>query len=202
VSVGAHKTVTSRLKLGGTYGVQRARIGQEGGAGTFNIQSAQATASYQLSPTVNLEGGLGVSHLALGGPDGARTGPAGQVSIRKRTEHAYFSLSAMRSFVPSYGFGGSFRNQQVLGSVRVPFARNRAYSETSIAWRRSEPAVELGLALTGYWVQTKIGYAFERWLRIEGFYSGAFQDTPVAGGRVDRNRIGVQVVTARPMRLR
>ena len=71
----AHKALTSRLRLGGTYSAQRARAGPAAGAEDFTIQDAQATVSYQLGPTLSMEGGLGVSHLALPRPNGARTGP-------------------------------------------------------------------------------------------------------------------------------
>jgi hypothetical protein len=200
-TIAAHKAVTSRLRLGGRYGAQRAKVGPLAGARDFTIQDAEATISYRVSPSLNVDGGLGVSHLVLPGPNGARTGPAGHISLRKRTEHALFTVSAMRSFIPSYGFGGSIKNQQITASARIPFARNRAYSDTGFAWRRTDAVFQGELGLKSILLQTTVGYAFQPWLRLEGFYSGAFQDSTLAGGRVDRNRIGVQVVTARPMRL-
>jgi hypothetical protein len=51
-------------------------------------------------------------------------------------------------------------------------------------------------------VKATVGYSVQRWLRLEGFYNGAFQHTTVEGGRIDRNRIGVQAVTGYPVRLR
>jgi hypothetical protein len=202
VTIGGRETINSRLKVGGDYTVQRARVGQVLGVNEgFTIQNAEGIVSFEVSPTVIFEGGAGVSHLALPG-EGGRTGPAGHVSLHKRTEYAVLSVSAMRSFVPAFGFGGSLRNQEVLATVRVPFSRNRAYVDGGIAWRNSQPVLERELGLKAFWLQATVGYAFQRWLRLEGFYNGAFQDTTVAGGRIDRNRIGVQVVTARPMRLK
>jgi hypothetical protein len=106
----------------------------------------------------------------------------------------------MRSFVPAFSFGGSLRNQEVTGSVRVPFAKRRAYVQGSVAWRDSQPVLEQELGLRAFWADVTAGYVVQRWLRLEAFYSGAFQDTTVAGGRVDRNRVGVQFVTSRPVR--
>jgi hypothetical protein len=123
------------------------------------------------------------------------------VTLRKRSEYALFSVGAMRSFVPGFGFGGSLRNQEVYANVHVPFARKRAYVQGDVAWRDSEPVLEPGLGVTAFWVESAVGYAFYRWLKVEGFYNGAFQDTTVVGGRVDRNRVGVRVVTAQSMRL-
>ena len=109
----------------------------------------------------------------------------------------------MRSFVPAFGFGGSIRNQEVIGQRARAVRADRAYCDGSLAWRRQRRRCsrrELGLK--SLWLQTtRRATRLQRWLRLEGFYSGAFQDIDVAGGHVDRNRIGVQVVTARPVRL-
>ena len=39
-------------------------------------------------------------------------------------------------------------------------------------------------------------------MRVEGFYGRTQQKIDRPGGRLERNRIGVQVVTAKPMRIR
>jgi hypothetical protein len=201
-AIAAHKALSSRLTLGGRYGVQRASVGPLNVTGDFDIQNAEGTVEFQLRPSVKMDGGFGISRVVLPDPADARTGPAGHISVRKVTEHAQFTLGAMRSFVPNYGFGGSIGNQQVIGTVRVPFARNRAYSATSVAWRKSQPVLVNELGLQSVWVLTTVGYSFQRWVALEGFYNGAFQASTVAGGHVDRNRIGVQIVTSRPMRLK
>jgi hypothetical protein len=201
VTFGARQSLSSRVKVGGDYTIQRATVGKDLEAEGFTIQNAEGIISYQAMPTVTVEGGAGLSHLELPGED-PRTGPAGHVALRKRTEYALLSVSAMRSFVPAFGFGGSIRNQELLASVRVPFSRNRAFVDAGIAWRNSEPVLQRELGLEAVVVQTSVGYAFQRWLRLEAFYNGATQQSTVVGGRIDRNRIGVQVVTAHPMRLR
>jgi hypothetical protein len=38
-------------------------------------------------------------------------------------------------------------------------------------------------------------------MRLEGFYGGAHQAIDRPGGITNRNRIGVQLVTAKPMRV-
>ena len=209
VTVGARQSLTSRLKVGGDYTIQRANTGQPPVVGggeplqipSFTIQNALGSVAYQITPTIEVDGGAGMSYLSLPGQI-ARTGPAGHVSLSKRTEHAFLTFSARQSFVPAFGFGGSVSNQEVLATVRVPFARKRAYVDGGISWRDSEPVLEQELRLKSLWLKTSVGYAFQRWLRLEAFYDGTFQDTRIAGGQVDRNRIGVQVVTAHPMRLK
>jgi hypothetical protein len=201
ITIGGRQALSSRLKVGADYTIQRATVGQALELRDFTIQNAEAVVSYQLSPTVSIEGGGGISRVELPGEGGARTGPAGHFSLVKRTEYARFSVSTMRSFVPAFGFGGSLRNQDVRGGVRVPFARNRAYVDGGITWRKSDPVLREELGITAVWMDTSVGYSFQRWLKLEAFYNGGFQETTVVGGRVDRNRIGVQVVTSHPMRL-
>jgi hypothetical protein len=155
----------------------------------------------QLSPTVSLAAGAGVSHLTLPEGLGSRTGPAARIALQKSTEHAMFAVSAMRSFVAAFGVVGSMQSSEVAGSVQLPFARRRGFVRGVVAWHDSDSVIEGELGFTSVWLQTTLGYALQRWLRIEVFYSGSFQDTGVAGGRADRNRVGVQVVTLRPMRI-
>ncbi|HEX2310362.1 MAG TPA: hypothetical protein VHH91_06550, partial [Vicinamibacterales bacterium] len=201
VTIGVRRAVSSRVSVGGDYRVQFANVG-ENQHESFTIQNAEGVVNVRLSPTVTMEAGVGVSRLALPEENGTHFGPAGHFSLHKRSEYALFTVSTSRSFVPAFGFGGSFANQEVLGAVRVPIARWRAYIDGSVAWRESEPVLEGELALTALWVRTTVGYSFQRWLRVEGFYHGAFQHTTVEGGQIDRNRVGVQVVTGYPMRLR
>jgi hypothetical protein len=200
-TAGGRYSLRERLRIGADYSFRRSTLGETPDA--FTIQTTYAVVEWQPTRTISVEGAAGLSHVALPAPEPSRTGPAFRGSVRKRTEYALFTLSAMKSFTPAFGFGGSLDNQEVTAAVRVPFARNRAYIDGSTAWRRSEPVLARELELDAIWLQTTVGYAFRRWLRLELFYTGAFQDTPVVdGGQVNRNRVGVQVVTSRPMRFR
>jgi hypothetical protein len=202
LNFGVRRAVTARLRLGADYNVQRANVGEQFEREKFTIQNVEGVAIIDLSPTMTLEAGGGISRLALPEGRGTHFGPAGRFSLRKRTEYALFSIHASGSFVPAFGFGGSFRNREVRAAVEVPFARRRATADGSVAWQESEPVLQGALALQSLWVKASLGYSFQRWLRLQGFYNGAFQDTTLVGGRVNRNRIGVQLVTGYPMRLR
>ena len=205
VTLGARRRMSDRWTLGLDYSLQLAKVGEVGiglGQEQFTVQSAEGVVLYQATPSVQLHGGFGVSYLALSDPDGSRTGPAGEIGVRKRTEYALLYLRARRSFVPAFGFGGSLQNQEMTGGVYVPFARRRAYLNGRIAWRESEPVLDPSLRLETLLSEGRIGYAFRRWLRLEAFYNRVWQDSIlVAGGQVDRNRFGVQVVTGQPVRL-
>jgi hypothetical protein len=202
-TIDALRALSSRVKVGGDYRVEFANVGESQPNESFTIQNAEGIVTVRLSPTVTMEAGAGVSRLALPEGNGTHFGPAGHFSLHKRTEYALFTISTHRSFVPAFGFGGSFANQEVLGAVRVPFGRRRrGFIDGSLAWRQSEPVLQRELATKALWVKTIVGYSLQRWVRIEAFYNGSFQDTTVEGGRIDRNRIGVQAVTGYPMRLR
>ncbi len=192
------RQVSQRWRIGGSYNFRHATLGQS--AQTFDIQNLEAVGEWQASPTLVIEGGGGLSYLALPGPLGTRTGPAAHVSVRKRTQYAFLTLEAMRSFVPSFSFGGSLRNQEITGAARAPFAGRRGYLQGSLAWRDSEPVLARDLALRAVWTEATVGYALNRWLSVETYYLGTYQDTNVAGGHVDRNRVGVQIVTSHPVR--
>jgi hypothetical protein len=195
--------MSSRVDLGVDYSLQRALIGESSAEREpVTIQNTEGVVTYRFSPTLSMEAGAGISRLVLPDPDGTHLGPAGHFALRKRTEYAYFSLSTMRSFVPSFGLGGSLKNQSVTASARVPFDRQRAFVESTVGWNESQPVFEGELGLKSLIVQTTVSYSFERWVRLEAFYTGTFQDSTAVGGRVNRNRIGIQAVTGYPMMLR
>jgi len=83
----------------------------------------------------------------------------------------------------------------------VPFGR-RAYVEANASWRSNEALVTSDLPLRSLWLGGIVGYAAQPWLRIEGFYGRTQQRIDRPGGDLERNRIGVQVVTAKPVRIR
>jgi hypothetical protein len=110
-------------------------------------------------------------------------------------------VSYSQSFVPSYGFGGTMQNRDLTGRVRVPLSRS-LYTSASTSWRKSDPLTVGELGLTSLWVDATVGYSVSQWARIEAFYSGARQTIARAGGEIDLNRAGIQVVTSKPMRVR
>jgi hypothetical protein len=198
VNFDARQRLTERIRVGGLWNFQHADLTT---ADTFDIQNGEAFVEFQLGERTTLEAGAGISYLSLPTVIGARTGPSGHVQFNTRTEHAYFSLGAMRSFVPAFGFGGSLQNSQLNASARVPLYHQRAYAHGALSWRRSEPVLETGVQLSSVLARTTLGYAVQRWLHVQVFYAGSFQETS-ARGRINRNRIGIQVVTSHPIRIR
>jgi hypothetical protein len=83
----------------------------------------------------------------------------------------------------------------------VPLAR-RVYVQGGVSWRRNDPLTELEFPLRSVWLEGTLGYAMTQWARLEVFYGGTHQDTDQPGGELDRNRFGLQIVTAKPVRIR
>jgi hypothetical protein len=156
INLDVRQQVAARWRVGGTYDFRHAILGQSHATlqspGAFDIQNAEALVEWQAGPTLVIEGGGGVSYVSLPGVLGSRTGPTAHVSLRKRTEYAFLTLNAMRSFVPNFSFGGSLRNQEVSAGVRVPFAARRAYVQGTAAWRDSQPVLATELGLRAFWL--------------------------------------------------
>ena len=106
-----------------------------------------------------------------------------------------------RSFVPSWNFGGTSTNEELRTSAFFPIT-NRLSVNLGVSYSRNDPIISSGdlLGLNSWWTSSSVGYAAARWLRIEGFFNGSFQDS-TARGEVNRRRIGIQIVTSKPVRI-
>lgn len=194
------RQLTAHASAGFEYEVRHAVIA--GGEEVFQIHRSMAHGSAQLTRTVSLTGGLGFAALTGTLPSASsRIGPAWQVALSYRRLTTALSLSYAGSIVPSYGIGGTVQNQDLAASVRVPLSGNRVYYSGSVAWRRNDPLTDDPFSLSSWWLNSSVGVAATPWLRIEGYYDGSFQDSQRAGGRVDRHRAGVRVVTGTSIRV-
>jgi hypothetical protein len=198
VGLDARQRVSSRMRVGAHWNMQHANLGRTGD--TFDIQNAEGIIEVRVGEHTTVEGGAGVSYLSLPTVIGSRIGPAAHVQLHTRTEHAFFNVGAMQSFVPAFGFGGSVQNSELNASARVPFYRRRAYLDGAISWRNSDPVLQTGVQLRSLLVRTTVGFAIQRWLHIQAFYAGSYQNTS-ARGQIDRNRVGIQIMTSHAMRI-
>jgi hypothetical protein len=221
-SVTVTRLLSTRLSLSADYSYLRGTEGQATRVtsvstdGTFDIQSGGAGVNYRLTEFVNLTGGVGIARMSgteqLTGTvspsvsnaslTSSEIGPTFQAGISWRGEHHLASVSYQRSFIPSFGFGGTFQNEEWVANLRVPFARNRAYTEGAFAWFNNEPLIEVQPTLRSTFFAGKLGYRLSRWLNAEGYYERSQQNAQVAGGNLDRNQVGFRFVATRPMRLR
>jgi hypothetical protein len=195
----ATHALTSRFSAGGTYSFERADTG--GGNQTLNVQDAIATLTYQIAEHTTVMGGAGVAQLHILQTGETQSGPSLHGRLTHNLNRTRVELAFDRTFVPSWSFGGTSTNEEVRTSAFVPLT-SRLSVEGGVAYSRNEPIESTGdtLRTNTWWTGGSIGYAAARWLRIEGFYGGNFQHSS-ARGEVDRTRIGIQLVTLKPVRI-
>lgn len=192
--------VNERAGLGAEYGIRLANLND--GTHDITFQDLGGTFSYAVGSHTGLSLAGGVSHLTDRTLGHSRTGPYVRAALTRTGERATVGVAFERTFVPSFGFGGSSQSQQVRTFVRMPFQLNRLYVDGSAAWRRSDPFVEDELLLDTLWLRSTVGYRLTRWLGLESFYAFTRQDSQVTGGEINRHRAGIQVVISQPMRIR
>ena len=172
----------------------------------FDIQNLLGTVDLRLSPRFFLSGGAGYSWLGTDLPTERRSAPAFRVSLNRAGERLGWSVGYRKSFLPSFGFGGTFQNQEFEGSFIAPLTR-RLDLTGGLSVRDSDPLTSDPLSsqlpgLRSVWIRSSVSYLATRWMRIEGFYATTLQDSRRPGGQIDRSRVGVQVVTSTRLRVR
>jgi hypothetical protein len=193
------RRLRERVSAGAEYAFRYADLNE--GTRQLTFQDVGATAQVGISGRTNASLGAGYSFLNDRSLHDSKTGPYLRAEITHGTEHATLGAGFERMFVPSFGFGGSSQSQQLRGFVRMPLDRNRMYLQGSASWRRTDPLIEKELPLDTAMLRSTLGYAATRYLRVEGFYAFTRQDSRIAGGKVNRQRIGAQVVISQPMRI-
>ncbi|HEY1912310.1 MAG TPA: hypothetical protein VGG73_15410 [Vicinamibacterales bacterium] len=202
--------LNARLTLTANYDIQHAILDDQQTAlgvfsQTFDVQNARAGAEYRLSEGTHVFGDAGISRLDVSQFNVSRTGPAWRMGLVHKMRQVGVDILYARSFVPSYGFGGTMQNEELTGRVQLPISR-RMYTSSAVSWRRDDPIIETALfgnlPLRSVWLEGTFGYAMSPQIRLEVFYAGTHQTIDRPGGVLDRNRVGVQIVAAKPMRIR
>jgi len=85
--------------------------------------------------------------------------------------------------------------------LRYMFSKHLS-ARGSYSWRSNQSLVITEPNLYSIWLEGSLAYELRNWMRIEGFYIRARQSINRPGGLLDRNRIGVQIVTSNPIRVR
>lgn len=192
-------TISDRVAVGTDYSMRRALVGT--GREQFEIHLADGVVELRLTPDVMVSGAAGLSRLRLGDADD-RNGILWRLGLDRRGRYTTVSLGYYRSLVPSFGFGGTMQNEELTARIRAPLGGRRAYVAGNTAWRINTPLTPGDPELRSFHLRAGVGYALTRTVEVEGFYSGIFQDARIPGGRMHRNQIGFQIVTAAPMRIR
>jgi uncharacterized protein (PEP-CTERM system associated) len=204
-SLSVRHALGGRTALIADYDLHRAIVDYDprstaAGGDRFVVENTQAGLEYRPWESTRVYWAIGVSRLDVSGL-APRTGPSWSAGLKRQLRTTFVDVAYSRSFVPSYGFGGTTENEQLTSSLTAPIGR-RFYMRSSVSWRRNEPLTVGGLKLTSTWIGGSVGYTLRPWMRLEGYYDGTRQNIDRPGGRLDRNRAGFQIVTAKPMRIR
>jgi hypothetical protein len=202
LSSGYRRALNERIGIGVNYAFRQSFVSQD--TEEFNIHSTHAAFDYDMSAAWSLRGGAGVTYLAATGSTPPQTGPSFQGSALWRGRTSTLQILYDRSFMASFGFGGTVRSQDVAVSYRAALFRSRRfYTDQSLIFRDSTPLIEQSgtLALRSLRTNSVLGWTPESWVRLELFYSRTQQTSLRPGGRLDRNRVGFQIVTTKPMRM-
>jgi hypothetical protein len=194
--------LTERLSIGGTYSLRRSNMNEGTRQQTF--QEAGGLLRYRVAERTSIEVAGGLSHLADVTLDRSQTGSFVKGSITHRADRATFGADYNRDYKPSFGFGAATMNDDVSGYIRMPLSRNRLYVQESASLRARPvaPLDELEIERRSTWINSTLGYALQRWVRLEGYWAFTRQDTPRPGGQINRHVIGAQVSISEPMRIR
>ena len=189
-----------RLSAGGEYAIRFADLND--GASNYIYQSAGAVLQYRTGERTTLDLSGGLTHLIDRFRDVTRSGPYLKAALVHRMQRATAGGEYQRSYSPSFTFGGTHRSHEVRGYIDMPFRQNRVYVQESGVWRRTDPFTTDEPALASLYLRSTVGYAVQRWLRIEGYHNLTRQNNRLAGGKITRHLAGVQLVVSEPMRIR
>jgi hypothetical protein len=188
--------LNKRVSVGADYEIQRAIVA--GGAETFDVQSALAVSQVALGPSVSASFGYG--HAWLTTSDGfSDNGPAIDLGLDWAGRHSGATLRYGRTFLPSFGFGGTFQNEELRASLRMTLTRWLQWSG-SAAVSDNDPLQPGDPTLRSISARTALGWTVKRRLRFDVFAEHVSQDSGLAGGHVLRTRAGVQGTVSQTIR--
>ena len=189
--------LTARWTVGADYGLQRATVGR--GAETFDVQSALGVTEFALSPAFSATFGYGHAWLDAGDAVGRRDGAAFNVGLTWNARRAGGTLGYRRAFLPSFGFGGTFQNEELRATLAAQLARHVRWSG-GVALSDNDPLRPGDPTLRSISAQSSLGVVVKRYMRLEAFGVHVFQNSGIAGGRVARTRAGVQATVSGTLR--
>ncbi|MEO5823099.1 MAG: hypothetical protein ABIT71_21555 [Vicinamibacteraceae bacterium] len=189
--------VTQRVALGADYQMQRAIVA--GGSETFDVQSALGVAEFALRPSLTASLGYGYAWLTAGRNSFSDTGPAFNAGLDWKGRHSGATFRYSRAFLPSFGFGGTFQNEELRATLNAQLTRSVEWSG-GVAISNNDPLQIGDPSLRSRSAQTSLGWLARRRLRFEVFLEHVQQDSQLAGGHVLRTRAGVQATVSQMVR--
>jgi hypothetical protein len=196
--------ISPRVTLGARYDFQHAIVAE--GEEAFDIQHAGGLFEWAMSPSLQLFGAAGYAWQIAGRGQEAQSAPAFMAELRYLANRTTWSVGYSRTFLASFGFGGTVQNEELRASVQVPISR-RVELQGRLSARDNDPlsdplvGVGAGAGLRALSATGTLSFELASWLRFEAFTAANWQDARRAGGQIERVRAGVRFVTFYPMRL-
>jgi hypothetical protein len=203
---------SERAAIGGDYSFRRALV--TGDVEPFDFHTAEAALDYEISPLWSLQGAAGIVYLQQTLLTEAHAGPAFRLALQRSRAGTTFHVGYLRTFIPAFGFGGTVESQDVGAGFRTPLFHSRHfYVDGSAVFRDNQPLNDVAvtadpvtgvleqLPLRSLRMNTILGWEPQPWVRFEAFYALVQQTSLHVGGYIDRNRVGFQIVTSKPMRM-
>jgi hypothetical protein len=191
------RELSRRLTLGAQYDFQHAIVAD--GEETFDIQHASGTLEVALSPTLQVLGSAGYAWQLAGRGQEAQQAPAVMAELRYQANRTFWTFGYARTYLASFGFGGTVQNEDLRATLQVPIGRR--FDLGGLVSARENDPLTGGPGLRVLSAQGTAGFAVASWLRFEAFATSSWQDARRAGGKISRTRAGVRLVTLYPMRL-
>ena len=199
-TLGFMREFSTRLSLGAKGQYRRDNIGEV--EYQFVVKTVTGDFSYRLDSTSTITGGGGASSLESPGTGEGMTAPTFHAGfdrvMRTFRVHAFYS----RGFEQLFGFGSLVGSDTFSGGAFVPLADRLYYLDASLAYTHSDPGRGLGIGFeyTTLWSNVTVGRQLTPFLRGEGFVSFAHQSSN-GPDSTNHTRIGIQIVTSKPMRI-
>jgi hypothetical protein len=180
------------------------QISAYGGPESFDVQNAAAGFDRTVTEALRIFASAGISRLAASALGPALTSPRYHAGVSQRLRNGSVDVAFDRSFTPSFGLGSASESTVLTARLHMQVTR-KVYTVSGFSWRANrylQVLQQVDPALQSRSLEGSIGYSAQPWVRIEGFFRGTYQTSDIAGGTIDRNRFGVQVITVKPMRIR
>jgi hypothetical protein len=194
--------INSRATVGADYAFVHSHVRQD--VDQSAIHTVEGSVEYKLSDVWDFSGAAGFTILAANVIAPGQTAPALRASVGRSARATRFRVEYAQRILPAFGLGGSAHTQELGASYYMPLFHSRHfYMDHSAIFRNDTPVVPSSplLNLRSIRTTSTVGWSPQPWFRIEGFYSRLSQSTLIAGGRLDRDRVGFQIVTSKPMRM-
>jgi hypothetical protein len=199
---GYRRRINGRLGVGADYGLRHASVVDD--FERSRLHTVHAAFDYTISEAWTFTGGAGGVYVEGNESRAGQAAPAFRGSATWDGRISAFHIGYDRSFIPSFGFGGTVRSQELTMGYRTALFRSRHfYTNQSVSFRDTEPFKDAldSLPLRSLRTSSVLGWTPEPWVRLELFYARIQQTSLRPGGRLDRNRVGFQIVTTKPMRM-